>query len=304
MPPIFASPLGLVLLLLVAIDGQVNCQAKGNLSLDEQIDAIFAATLQTVDYQVHDTSSHPWTHLLALQNEKTLAVIEFNQVASSSSSSPTYRHYGPHESLQMHDCVMFDMIKRQKDGNAFLEQLTKSKNNTSLLQLRASSKTLLEVARLCQLLWKRTAGQQQSSEPFSLLDILFNIGRFVPGTLWCGPGDRAGSYWNLGSKAELDSCCREHDHCPVRLAGQEQAYGEVNSRDYTVSWCQCDQRFKQCLIETQSDIGGKVWSVFEFFQAGCLEAVSSDCRRKRDNGTRQACEEQFRIRRLPDNRKR
>lgn len=104
----------------------------------------------------------------------------------------------------------------------------------------------------------------------------------------------------------MDSCCREHDHCPVRLASKESAYGEVNSREFTTSWCQCDQRFKQCLDDSATDIGHKVWTLFAYFQAGCLERIESgensnsssdNCRKKRlANVNDTICEEQFRIR--------
>ena len=34
-----------------------------------------------------------------------------------------------------------------------------------------------------------------------------------PGTKWCGPGSKAGSYADLGRAEETDKCCRDHDRC-------------------------------------------------------------------------------------------
>lgn len=33
-----------------------------------------------------------------------------------------------------------------------------------------------------------------------------------PGTRWCGPGNTADDYDDLGAHPEEDKCCRRHDH--------------------------------------------------------------------------------------------
>lgn len=33
-----------------------------------------------------------------------------------------------------------------------------------------------------------------------------------PGTRWCGPGNTADDYDDLGTHPEEDKCCRRHDH--------------------------------------------------------------------------------------------
>lgn len=55
----------------------------------------------------------------------------------------------------------------------------------------------------------------------------------VPGTKWCGLGDEALNYSDVGSKPLIDSCCRAHDLCPVRLRPFRAGYGIINFSMYT-----------------------------------------------------------------------
>jgi len=50
----------------------------------------------------------------------------------------------------------------------------------------------------------------------------------VPGTKWCGPGNIATSYDDLGTEREVDMCCRAHDNCEEKIAPQEEAFGLRN----------------------------------------------------------------------------
>ncbi|XP_067015346.2 phospholipase A2 isoform X3 [Anabrus simplex] len=68
-----------------------------------------------------------------------------------------------------------------------------------------------------------------------------------PGTLWCGPGDRAKSLEDVGLFKGSDSCCREHDICPDNIPGWGSKHGLVNKGPFTKSHCDCDDRFFQCL---------------------------------------------------------
>ena len=53
------------------------------------------------------------------------------------------------------------------------------------------------------------------------------------GTKWCGPGDVAQSYDDLGALIEVDKCCRAHDHCPIKVKGFASAHGLMNLSFYT-----------------------------------------------------------------------
>lgn len=82
---------------------------------------------------------------------------------------------------------------------------------------------------------------------------LFSIKRgLIPGTKWCGLGDQASSYNDLGPKHRIDICCRAHDHCPIRLKPFRNDYGVLNIALYTKSHCDCDADFYRCLREAHS----------------------------------------------------
>ncbi|XP_073321574.1 group 3 secretory phospholipase A2-like [Pagrus major] len=93
-----------------------------------------------------------------------------------------------------------------------------------------------------------------------------------PGTLWCGTGSKAAKYEQLGMFEHADRCCREHDHCPHIIKALTVNYGVFNSKFFTVSHCECDQRFRQCLSGVNDTIASMVgYSFFSLLQVPCFE---------------------------------
>ena len=73
---------------------------------------------------------------------------------------------------------------------------------------------------------------------------------WAAGTKWCGPGDTAKTYWDLGEERAADVCCREHDHCDRQIPPFSSAYGRYNWRAYTVVDCRCDVRYVSAVFLT------------------------------------------------------
>lgn len=67
------------------------------------------------------------------------------------------------------------------------------------------------------------------------------------GTKWCGPGNTAESDKDLGSKAEVDSCCRTHDHCPDHIPKLQTKHNLTNDLTFSMMPCVCDSDFYRCL---------------------------------------------------------
>ncbi|XP_054700301.1 group 3 secretory phospholipase A2 isoform X2 [Grus americana] len=84
----------------------------------------------------------------------------------------------------------------------------------------------------------------------------------LPGTLWCGAGDSAGNASELGLFRGPDRCCREHDQCSAQITALQFNYGIRNYRLHTVSHCDCDARFRQCLLALNDTISNIIGVTF------------------------------------------
>jgi len=96
----------------------------------------------------------------------------------------------------------------------------------------------------------------------------------VPGTKWCGPGDIAQSYEDLGPLTDADKCCRAHDHCPVKVKGLSTAHGLVNFSFYTKSHCACDDEFFSCLKSVPSAVSRMIGNLY--FNVIHMDCVDED----------------------------
>ncbi|KAL2079560.1 hypothetical protein ACEWY4_025304 [Coilia grayii] len=93
-----------------------------------------------------------------------------------------------------------------------------------------------------------------------------------PGTLWCGTGSKAHDYQQLGMFQRTDQCCREHDHCSSVIRSFTVNFGVFNHNLYTVSHCECDRRFRECLLEVNDAIAHMVgYSFFSILKVPCFE---------------------------------
>ncbi|XP_022093363.1 phospholipase A2 isozymes PA3A/PA3B/PA5-like [Acanthaster planci] len=84
----------------------------------------------------------------------------------------------------------------------------------------------------------------------------------VDGTVWCGIGDTAQSYSELGTHREADMCCRDHDHCPEKIYAFSRAFGLFNFYPYTINLCSCDESFRLCLQEANTTASVEVGQFF------------------------------------------
>ncbi|XP_022669813.1 acidic phospholipase A2 PA4-like isoform X2 [Varroa destructor] len=97
------------------------------------------------------------------------------------------------------------------------------------------------------------------------------ISGIYPGTKWCGAGHRAKNYFDLGLEVELDKCCRAHDHCPIKVGPWALGFGGRNWAFYTISHCDCDTDFFNCLAEVDNQAADTIGVLyFNTMKVPCL----------------------------------
>lgn len=94
----------------------------------------------------------------------------------------------------------------------------------------------------------------------------------LPGTKWCGSGDLASTFFDLGPEVKLDMCCRTHDLCPSKVRAHSTRYNITNNSMYTKSHCVCDQTFFNCLKKANHSTGDLMGSIyFNILRVPCVD---------------------------------
>ena len=111
----------------------------------------------------------------------------------------------------------------------------------------------------------------------SLSQIIF----ILVGTKWCGMGNTARNYNDLGPHRATDRCCRAHDHCPISIPPLGRRYNLFNLSPMTISSCTCDSDFRKCLQRTGTNAGRQVLATYFYgLRPKCLvsrKAAVKEC---------------------------
>ncbi|XP_050037143.2 phospholipase A2-like isoform X1 [Dermacentor andersoni] len=73
-----------------------------------------------------------------------------------------------------------------------------------------------------------------------------------PGTKWCGAGNVARNYTDLGEAPDADVCCRDHDFATESIPPHMSSHGLQNQYLYTMTSCTADKLFFNCLAKATS----------------------------------------------------
>ncbi|XP_032795950.1 phospholipase A2 hemilipin [Daphnia magna] len=128
----------------------------------------------------------------------------------------------------------------------------------------------LVVAAECQ--QRLLSLNQKPTGPSNQLDFIF------PGTRWCGTGDVARNFEDLGPHVATDMCCRDHDFCQDTMKPGTCKYGLCNTSVFTKSHCDCDDRFRECLLNAAND-PASIPVGFLYFDVGAISCYrqTPDC---------------------------
>ncbi|KAK6190670.1 hypothetical protein SNE40_002482 [Patella caerulea] len=97
-----------------------------------------------------------------------------------------------------------------------------------------------------------------------------------PGTIWCGAGNGAKQYSDLGELVATDSCCREHDHCTIKIERLQTKYGLFNYGPWTNNDCACDDKFYNCLKAVKNGEEEEAAQVgYVFFDLLAIDCIRS-----------------------------
>ncbi|KAF5308867.1 hypothetical protein FQR65_LT00567 [Abscondita terminalis] len=121
-----------------------------------------------------------------------------------------------------------------------------------------------------------------------LSNLRYMLKLIYPGTVWCGDGDRARSYNDVGLFKDTDRCCRNHDMCGDNIPAGETKHGLKNNGFFTKSHCSCDEEFYDCLKNANSIVSHKIGFTYfsvltpycfkkDYKHVGCKEQVLNRC---------------------------
>ncbi|KAG8236767.1 hypothetical protein J437_LFUL016881 [Ladona fulva] len=99
---------------------------------------------------------------------------------------------------------------------------------------------------------------------------------FQLGTKWCGPGDLAKNYRDLGQLSKEDRCCRKHDLCPEQITRGQCMKGLCNSSPFTRSHCECDEHFRRCLQSLKTPAADTIGALYFNIGSNTCFAESRD----------------------------
>lgn len=107
--------------------------------------------------------------------------------------------------------------------------------------------------------------REKFSKQKSVFDYIGDIFKSLfifPGTKWCGAGDVAKNYDDLGPSRATDACCRDHDHSEDNIPALQTKHGLRNTNLYTMTHCKDDRKFYGCLLNDSSLPSATVGKLF------------------------------------------
>ncbi|KAG8190292.1 hypothetical protein JTE90_013927 [Oedothorax gibbosus] len=110
-----------------------------------------------------------------------------------------------------------------------------------------------------------------STRDFRAADI-FSQPFIFPGTNWCGQGNVAENYHDLGIFNATDACCREHDYCDDIIRSGRTKHNLINPYGTTRLHCKCDEALRKCFRKVDSVVSNTVGYIFfSLLQTQCFD---------------------------------
>ncbi|XP_064469960.1 phospholipase A2 heteromtoxin-like [Ornithodoros turicata] len=130
--------------------------------------------------------------------------------------------------------------------------------------------------------YNRTLNEPRFRSIFSYISSIFKSLLIFPGTKWCGAGNVARNYDDMGYLNSTDTCCRNHDHSHDKIKAFREKYGIRNRRFYTMTHCVDDRAFYYCLLNDGTIASATVGNMFfNILKTTCfIETYPKKCVRR------------------------
>ncbi|XP_037931991.1 uncharacterized protein LOC119666785 [Teleopsis dalmanni] len=180
-------------------------------------------------------------------------------------------------------------IYNENEGKTLLENLSKY-NRPLMITFEEMLKLMSQCERVDKLTYEarnrgKSADSTSTASTNTALSLATNIfpkspfsilSGIIPGTKWCGTGDIAETYADLGTEMTMDRCCRQHDLCPVKIRAYQKKFDLMNDSIYTKSHCICDDMLFSCLKKTNTSASQLMGSIyFNLVQVPCLNGANN-----------------------------
>ncbi|XP_037713191.1 phospholipase A2 [Drosophila subpulchrella] len=114
----------------------------------------------------------------------------------------------------------------------------------------------------------------------------------VPGTKWCGPGNTAANFEDLGRERETDKCCRAHDHCDEIIEPHAVLHRlPANTDWFPILKCTCEQQFINCLQAVNSLTSNTLGRIYYGSRSKCFDNgyPTIECKQYQEGTFRKRC---------------
>ncbi|KAH8371710.1 hypothetical protein KR093_008580 [Drosophila rubida] len=114
----------------------------------------------------------------------------------------------------------------------------------------------------------------------------------VPGTKWCGPGNTADNFEDLGHERDTDKCCRAHDHCEEIIEPHDSLHGlPINTDWFPILKCSCEQQFINCLQAVNTMTSNTLGRIYYGTRKQCfaLGYPTTGCKQYHEGTFRKRC---------------
>uniref|UniRef100_A0A5S6QMS7 PA2c domain-containing protein n=1 Tax=Trichuris muris TaxID=70415 RepID=A0A5S6QMS7_TRIMR len=248
-------------------------------NLSVPVDFVLIEKLSNDEQQIFTQNGSCWSQILTLSNSTdpgvSLIISANEQVVVKS----IYRIDN-----QLLDCDILGETEPAKFVEGFQNEITRVVNlgnyefhwmnepnytmhptQLQSLQVEQQKERCLELHKTLLQATTKASGRQKRH------DRRLRRSLFFPGTFWCGTGTRAQSAAQIGEHTEADKCCRLHDQCPMAIGGFSQQYQLFNHRAYSISLCDCDKQFYECLKKANTSAANMVGKIFfNIMRAPCF----------------------------------